>query len=93
MKAEAYSVEESQETKNLTKRIARERIAPRSMERDVNGEFPGERLRSLGKAGLTGAIISEAQRGSGIGRPVFASIVEELAGILWSKDCFVTHED
>jgi butyryl-CoA dehydrogenase len=80
MEAKSYPVEESLDIKNLAGQIAKERIAPRSTERDVNGEFPGECLGILGEAGLMGAIISEAQGGSGIGRPVFASIAQELAG-------------
>lgn len=80
MEAKAYSVEEFQEIQNLAEQIARERIAPSATERDGNGEFPRECLRSLGEAGLMGAIIAEAQGGSGIGRSVFASIVQELAG-------------
>ncbi|MFH1115811.1 MAG: acyl-CoA dehydrogenase family protein, partial [Pseudomonadota bacterium] len=72
MEAKSYSVDESQEIKNLAEQIAKERIAPRSTERDVNGEFPRDCLTNLGEAGLMGAIISEAQGGSGIGRPVFA---------------------
>lgn len=71
---------EFQQIKNLAEQIARERIAPHATERDMNGEFPRECLRALGKAGLMGAIISEAQRDTGIGRLAFASIVQELAG-------------
>jgi len=74
------SVEEAQEVKSLAKRVARERIAPRATERDVNGEFPRGCLRSLGDIGLMGAVISEAQGGSGIGRLVFGSLVQEIAG-------------
>ncbi|MFZ5866565.1 MAG: acyl-CoA dehydrogenase family protein [Thermodesulfobacteriota bacterium] len=80
MKAQESSLEEAVEIKNLAKQIARERIASRSAERDVSGEFPRECLRILGEAGLMGAIIPEAQGGSGTGRLVYASIVQELAG-------------
>jgi alkylation response protein AidB-like acyl-CoA dehydrogenase len=80
METKAYSVEESQEIKNLAEQIARERIAPHATERDISGEFPRDCIRILGEAGLLGAIFSEAQGGSGIGRLVFASVVEDLAG-------------
>jgi len=80
MEAKAYSVEEAHEIKNLAEQIARERIAPRATERDISSEFPKDCLRSLGETGLMGAVISEAQGGTGIGRQVFASIVQEVAG-------------
>jgi alkylation response protein AidB-like acyl-CoA dehydrogenase len=90
MEAKAYSVEKAQEIKNLAEQVARERIAPHATERDVNGEFPRECLRIFGEASLMGAIISEGQGGSGIGRLAFASIVQELAG---ACDCLVRNTD
>ncbi len=79
MEAKAYSVEEFQDIRNLAAQIARQRIAPHATERDISGEFPRDCLRMLGDAGLMGAIISEEQGGSGIGRPAFASTVQEIA--------------
>lgn len=46
----------------------------------MTGEFPGECLGILGKACLADALISEVQGDSEIGRRVFPSIVQELAG-------------
>lgn len=92
MEAKAHSVEESLEIQILAERIARERIAPHATERDVSGQFPEECLRTLGEAGLMGAVISEAQGGAGIGREVFASIVQELAGACASTAlAYVSH--
>ncbi len=79
METRVDRAEEFQQIKNLAKQIAREQLAPHAMERDINGEFPSECLRALGGAGLMGAVISEAQGGTGIGRLAFASIVQELA--------------
>ena len=92
MEATVYHVEEGQEIKNLAEQIARERIAPHASERDINSEFPRECLRNLGETGLMGAVISEAHGGSGIGRQVFASIVQELArGCASTALVYVSH--
>lgn len=79
MEEKSYSVDEAHEIRNLAEQIARESIAPHAIQRDISGQFPSECLRTLGEAGLMGAVISEAQGGTGIGRQVFASIVQELA--------------
>ncbi|MBI5594076.1 MAG: acyl-CoA dehydrogenase family protein [Deltaproteobacteria bacterium] len=65
--------------RELTFKIARERIALHAAECDRSGNFPREAIRCLGEAGLPGLIISEAEGGAGEGRACFASVVQEIA--------------
>ena len=65
--------------RELTSKIARERIAPHAAECDRSGSFPLEAIRFLGEAGLPGLIISETEGGAGQGRACFASVVQEIA--------------
>jgi alkylation response protein AidB-like acyl-CoA dehydrogenase len=66
------------EVRNISRRIARERIAPGARERDETGAFPREAVRILGDSGLLGLVVSEASGGSGASRQSLAVMASEL---------------
>jgi len=71
----------SGETRELARRVARERIEPGAPERDQNRSFPWDAIRALGEAGLLEVGVSKDWGGVGGGRSDFVSIVEEVAGV------------
>lgn len=79
MKRQDDTTERQGRIRELASRIAKERIAPNAAEYDHGGSFPLEAIRSLGEAGLSELIISEAEGGIGEGRSCFASVVREIA--------------
>ncbi len=73
------------ETKKLAEQIAKDRIAPDASERDLNHTFPWDCIRILGETGFSGLIVTEDYGGFGVGRNLFASVIEEI-----SKACAST---
>jgi butyryl-CoA dehydrogenase len=74
-----------EDTIDLVKKLAYERLTPHAREADKSHSFPKENLRALSEAGFMGLIISEEDAGSGAGRDGFASVVTEI-----SKACAST---
>ena len=73
------------EIMKLSEQIARKRIGPTALERDLKRTFPWDGIGALGEAGLLGVVVSEDHGGFGGGRVCFASVVEEI-----SKACAST---
>lgn len=70
---------DAEKIRELTQRIATEKLMPHASEIDQNPTFPWENMRTLGDAGFLGLIVSEGEGGLGFGRLCFASVVKELA--------------
>jgi alkylation response protein AidB-like acyl-CoA dehydrogenase len=71
--------DEQRQVRDLTRAIARDRIAPRAAEIDETESYPEEQLRLLGEQGLMGLYIPEVYGGTEMGALSFALVVEELA--------------
>src|SRR5678815_1636002 len=71
--------DEQRQVRDLTRTIARERIAPRAAEVDEAESYPEAQLRLLGEQGLMGLYVPEAHGGTDMGAVSFALVVEELA--------------
>src|SRR4051812_3456160 len=69
------------ELRALTRRFARDRIAPHVEEDDQTGKFRPELIAGLGELGLTGIPIPEQYSGAGLGYQEYAVVVEELAAV------------
>jgi alkylation response protein AidB-like acyl-CoA dehydrogenase len=70
---------EHKEIRGLAKTIAKDRIAPNALERDLNQTFPWDCIRILGETGFLGIVVSEDLGGFGVGRKFFASVIEEIS--------------
>jgi len=68
-----------EEIRELARKIAIDKLAPRASEIDQNRVFPWENIRILDEAGFFRLIISKAKDGFGLGRACFASVTEEVA--------------
>ena len=68
------------EAKELTRQIAKERIAPGAGERDKNNVFPREAMQTLGESGILGMVVAENLGGAGASRTTLASVTSELGG-------------
>jgi alkylation response protein AidB-like acyl-CoA dehydrogenase len=71
--------EEERQTRDLTREIARERIAPLAAQVDETEAYPADQLRLLAEQGLMGLFIPEAYGGAGLGALAFCLAVEEIA--------------
>jgi len=65
--------------RDTARRIAREKVAPRSAELDESGEYPEDIFQVFAQAGLLGLTIPEKYGGSGAGFLALALAVEETA--------------
>ncbi len=65
--------------RDTAKRIAREKVAPRSAELDESGVYPEDIFQVFAEAGLLGLTIPEEYGGSGAGFLALALAVEETA--------------
>ncbi|MEK7246838.1 MAG: acyl-CoA dehydrogenase family protein, partial [Chloroflexota bacterium] len=75
-----YELPESHKLiRDTARRIAREKIAPRSAELDESGEYPEDIFQVFAQAGLLGLTIPEKYGGSGAGFLALALAVEETA--------------
>ena len=71
--------DEARHVRDLTRAIARERIAPLAAQVDESEAYPAEQLRLLSQQGLMGLYIPEAYGGAGLGALAFCLAVEEIA--------------
>jgi alkylation response protein AidB-like acyl-CoA dehydrogenase len=71
--------DDEQHTRELTRAIAREQIAPLAAQVDEAELYPAGALRQLGQAGLMGLYVPEAYGGAGLGALAFCLAVEEIA--------------
>ena len=79
MRDDFWLSEDERQTRELTRTIARERIAPLAALVDEAERYPAESLRHLAQAGLMGLYIPEAHGGAGLGALAFCLAVEEVA--------------
>ena len=71
--------EAERQTRELSRTLARERIAPLAAQVDETESYPSESLRLLGAHGLMGLYVPEAYGGAGLGALAFCLAVEEIA--------------
>jgi alkylation response protein AidB-like acyl-CoA dehydrogenase len=79
MRQGAFLSDEQRQVRDLTREIARERIAPLAAQIDETESYPAEGLELLGQQGLMGLYIPEAYGGTDMGALAFALAVEEIA--------------
>ena len=71
--------DEERQTRDLTRAISREQVAPRAAQVDEAELYPAESLGLLAQAGLMGLYVPEAYGGAGLGALAFCCAVEEIA--------------
>src|SRR3990172_1351070 len=69
--------EEQKMVQAMTRKVAREKIAPRAQEIDQRGEYPEDIFQVYKELGLLGLIIPREYGGSGIGNLSLALAIEE----------------
>lgn len=74
-----FLTEEQQMIKDLARRIADEKIAPRALELDETGEFPWDLMKIIADADLFGVYLPEEYGGLGGGVFEQCLVVEELS--------------
>lgn len=74
-----FLTEEQQMIKDLARRIADEKVAPRALELDESGEFPWDLMKVLADADLFGVYLPEEYGGLGGGVFEQVLVVEELS--------------
>ncbi len=74
-----FLTEEQQMIRDLARRIAEEKIAPRALELDETGEFPWDLMKVIAEADLFGVYLPEAYGGLGGGVMEQCIVVEELS--------------
>src|SRR5256886_17446496 len=75
-----YLSEDQRMIRDLARKIARERIAPRAAHYDETETYPEESIRALMDAGLYGIWLSEEYGGTGIGCLALPLVCEGVAG-------------
>ena len=89
--------EEQRLIQETSRRIAKERIAPRAAEIDETGEYPHDVFDAFREVGLLGLTIPQQYGGSGVGTLPLALAVEEVAkyccssGLLLLLSALPTH--
>jgi alkylation response protein AidB-like acyl-CoA dehydrogenase len=76
-----FLTEEQREIRDLTRRIAEQKILPIRAEYDETGEFPWEIVKILGQSDLMGVYIPEEYGGMGGGVMEMVIVTEELSRI------------
>jgi len=76
-----FLTEEQREIRDLTRRIAEQKILPIRAEYDETGEFPWEIVKTLGQSDLMGVYIPEEYGGMGGGVMEMVIVTEELSRI------------
>ena len=71
--------DDQREIRDLTRRFADERIAPRAAEWDREHHFPRELFTELGELGLMGVCVPEAHGGAGADFLAYVLVLEELS--------------
>jgi alkylation response protein AidB-like acyl-CoA dehydrogenase len=71
--------DDERQTRELTRAIAREQVAPLAAQVDEAELYPAESLRQIAQAGLMGLYVPEAYGGAGLGALAFCLAVEEIA--------------
>jgi alkylation response protein AidB-like acyl-CoA dehydrogenase len=84
--SELFALTEDHRTfRDVVRKIAEERIAPRAAEIDETAEFPWDVKRLLEEQGLIGLFVPEAYEGAGADALTVAILVEEIARVCASS--------
>src|SRR2546422_9392107 len=75
-----YLSEDQRMIRDLARKIARERIAPRAAHYDETETYPEESIRALMDAGLYGIWLPEEYGGTGMGGLALAPVCGGIAG-------------
>ncbi|TCP43252.1 acyl-CoA dehydrogenase family protein [Rhodovulum marinum] len=65
--------------REMARRFAEERLAPKAGERDATGEFPAGDLAEMGRLGLMGMLVPEEWGGAMVDHVAYALALEEIA--------------
>ncbi|MGC9419867.1 MAG: acyl-CoA dehydrogenase family protein [Rhodovulum sp.] len=65
--------------REMARRFAEERLAPKAAERDTTGEFPAGDLAEMGRLGLMGMLVPEEWGGAMVDHVAYALALEEIA--------------
>ena len=76
---ELQLTETQAQIRDVARRFAQEKLAPRARERDRQSIFPEGELRELGALGLLGINVPEAHGGAAAGVVAYAAAIAELA--------------
>src|SRR5262245_56958596 len=79
MKDLFYLTDEQRMLRDLTRKVARERIAPLAAEYDEAESYPAEIMKLLAEQGLFGIWIPDEYGGTGIGALAVSLVAEEIA--------------
>jgi alkylation response protein AidB-like acyl-CoA dehydrogenase len=74
-----YLTDEQRMVMELSRALAREKIAPVAAHHDETETYPEEAMRLLGQQGLLGIWVPEAYGGAGLGALAVALVAEEIA--------------
>ena len=78
---QAFETEAQIQIRELTRKFAREKIAPIVAHDEESETFRREIIQGLGELGLTGIPTSEAHSGAGLGYQEYAAAIEEIAAV------------
>lgn len=78
---QTFETEAQIEIRELTRKFAREKIAPIVAHDEESETFRREIIQGLGELGLTGIPTSEAHGGSGLGYQEYIGAIEEIAAV------------
>lgn len=67
--------------KETAKDFAENEIAPSSIERDINAEFPDEIIKKLGELGFMGMMVSQEWGGAGLDTVSYVLAMEEISKV------------
>ena len=73
--------EEHIQIRDAAKDFAENEIAPSSIERDINAEFPKEIIQKLGELGFMGMMVSPEWGGSGLDTVSYVLAMEEISKV------------
>jgi alkylation response protein AidB-like acyl-CoA dehydrogenase len=73
--------DEHKAIKDAAKDFAENEIAPTSVERDINAEYPAEIIKEIGKLGFMGMMVPEKWGGAGMDTISYVIAVEEISKV------------
>ncbi len=85
--------EEQLAIRQIVRRIAREKVAPRAAEIDETGEYPWDILEVFRKNDLMGIGIPEEYGGAGLGMLTLCIVIEEIAKVCATSSLIVAAQE
>lgn len=71
--------DETDAVREVARRFAASKVAPRAAELDATGAFPYDLVAEMGRLGFYGMLVREEHGGSGLGYLAYSAVVEEVA--------------